>query len=114
VLVAEQGGRVTGFASVGRALEDERIGELYAIYALPEVWGQGAGPALMDAALAHLRESGFESAILWVLDDNPRARAFYEREGWALTEGAREEAFLDTLVREVRYRVELGANSGAE
>ncbi len=32
-----------------------------------------------------LRDEGFTSAILWVLRDNPRARAFYEKVGWHST-----------------------------
>jgi hypothetical protein len=32
-----------------------------------------------------LRDEGFASATLWVLRDNPRARAFYEKAGWQAT-----------------------------
>ncbi len=32
-----------------------------------------------------LAEAGFSEAILWVLDDNPRARSFYEKAGWSFT-----------------------------
>ena len=32
-----------------------------------------------------LRDEGFTSAVLWVLRDNPRARAFYEKAGWHFT-----------------------------
>ena len=42
--------------------------------------------------------------MLWVLDDNPRARRFYELAGWRLDGGVKEDTF-DTLVREVRYRI---------
>jgi hypothetical protein len=40
-----------------------------------------------------------------VLEDNPRARRFYEREGWALDGGRKEEELLGTIVAEVRYRL---------
>ena len=36
-------------------------------------------------ALASLRSVGFSSAVLWVLEDNPRARGFYEKAGWTFT-----------------------------
>ena len=89
LLVAEdEGERVVGFASAGASRDTDGEGELYAIYALPEAWGGGAGRALMHAALEALREEGFDTATLWVLEDNPRARRFYEREGWALDDGA--------------------------
>jgi len=107
-LVAEEDDAVVGFASVGPDRDDPEIGELYAIYVFPQKWGAGAGRALMGEVLRHLRAEAFAEAVLWVLDDNPRARAFYERSGWSLEGGAREETLLDTFVREVKYRIGLG------
>ena len=110
VFVAEQDGTVVAFASAGAARDEPGEGELYAIYALPEAWGGGAGSALMREALAALRGRGFLDAILWVLEDNPRARRFYEREGWRLDDGewARKvEPHLGVDVAEVRYRITL-------
>jgi len=84
VFVAEADGAVGGFVSAGpsrdRDLEGE--GEIYAIYVQPELWGRGIGRALIDAAEQELRELGFAEAGLWVLEDNTRARRFYERRGW--------------------------------
>ena len=104
LLVAEENGRVVGFASVGVAHDTDGAGELYAIYVEPPHWGTGAGAALMDAAVERLRAAGFDHAILWVLDDNPRARRFYERHGWNL-DGRRRERIGDVDVDEVRYRL---------
>jgi ribosomal protein S18 acetylase RimI-like enzyme len=106
VFVAEDGGHVVGFASCGESRDVPGEGELYAIYALPESWGSGAGPLLMAAIVAALRKSGFASASLWVLEDNPRARRFYEREGWSPA-GRREEEFLGVPITEVGYRITL-------
>ena len=100
IFVADEEGRVVGFVSVGAC-------ELYAIYALPEAWGNGAGPALMRAAVGQLREDGCGEAILWVLEDNPRARRFYEREGWELDGGRKEDEFFGVRVAEVRYGMAL-------
>jgi GNAT superfamily N-acetyltransferase len=108
VYVAVDDGRVIAFVSVGAARELEGTGELYAIYALPEAWGSGAGPALMRVGVDALRIAGYGEAILWVLEDNPRARRFYEREGWALDGGRKEDEFLGMKVPEVRYRITLG------
>ena len=88
-LVAEVDGEIVGFAAVGRAQEDDADGELYAIYVRPEQWGTGVGRALMEAAEARLRELGHAGAILWVFENNPRARRFYEAGGWKL-EGHRK------------------------
>lgn len=32
-----------------------------------------------------LHSQGFTDAVVWVLRDNPRARRFYERNGWSPT-----------------------------
>jgi ribosomal protein S18 acetylase RimI-like enzyme len=98
---------VVGFASCGESRDAVGEGELYAIYALPEAWGSGIGPALMTAALAALRATGFATASLWVLEDNPRARRFYEREGWT-QRGLREEEVLGIPIREAGYLIGLG------
>ncbi|HET8893727.1 MAG TPA: GNAT family N-acetyltransferase [Gaiellaceae bacterium] len=104
--VAEVDGRVVAFVSIG-AGEVDGEGELFAIYALPEAWGSGAATVLMRTAVKTLRELGYREAVLWVLDDNPRARRFYEREGWALDGGTKEGEFLGMEVPEVRYRIKL-------
>jgi GNAT superfamily N-acetyltransferase len=104
VNVAEEGGRIVAFVSVGPSRDDDAEGELYAIYALPEAWGTDAGAALMQAGLDAMRRAGYRDAVLYVLDDNPRARRFYEREGWALDGRTKREELLDVEVTEVRYR----------
>lgn len=61
-------------------------GEVYAFYLQPAAWGSGVAAALMERCEAWLRSSGFDEAVLWVLQDNPRGRAFYEKAGWRATE----------------------------
>jgi GNAT superfamily N-acetyltransferase len=104
VLVAEGEAGVVAFAAVGPNRDDAAEGELYAIYALPEAWGSGAGRVLLEVGLEELREAGHREAVLWVLEDNPRARRFYEREGWSPDGGAKTDAFFGVRVTEVRYR----------
>ena len=53
------------------------------LYVLPEWWSRGVGRALHDEVLDRLRTEGCERCHLWVLEDNDRARQFYERLGWA-------------------------------
>jgi ribosomal protein S18 acetylase RimI-like enzyme len=107
-LVTVTGEQVIGFASVGAARDPDAdpgdTGEVYAIYLLPEAWGQGLGRDLMTAALARLADLGYQVATLWVLEGNARARRFYEAAGFT-TDGAEQTD--DTRgfpVPEVRYR----------
>ncbi len=90
-----------------RSADDAALGELYLIYVLPEAWGTGAGRLLMIETLARLRDAGFAEAVLWVIDDNPRARRFYELAGWHIDGAVKHEEWLGTSIREVRYRITL-------
>jgi ribosomal protein S18 acetylase RimI-like enzyme len=87
-LVALRGGRVVAFAVCGAARpslplpsEGERPGELYALYAHPQAWSTGVGRLLLEEARRRLTADGYTSMLLWVLEENARARAFYERHG---------------------------------
>jgi L-amino acid N-acyltransferase YncA len=104
VLVAEEAGRVVGFAVVGPAQDPEGAGELYAINVDPDRWGTGAGRALLAAAQAELARLGYAEAVLWVLPDNARARRFYEVAGWTTDGTQRSSEVRGVVVPEVCYR----------
>ncbi len=108
VFVAELEGRVVGFVGTLPSRDPDAAGELGEIYALPHAWGKRVGTALMAAALDALAARGYPEAILYVLEDNPRARRFYEREGWSLDGKQKTDEFLGIAVTEVRYRIRLG------
>jgi ribosomal protein S18 acetylase RimI-like enzyme len=107
-LVADAGGRLSGFVSYGPARDDDadsrRAGEIYAIYLMPAAWDGGIGRQLMTAALGRLGEAGFGQAILWVLDSNARARRFYEAGGWLADGAAKQDDSFGVPMTEVRYR----------
>jgi len=103
-LVAELDGRIVGFVNVGPCWTDPAIGELYAIYVVPEAHGRGAGPALMDAAVRALSER-WDEAMLWVATENPRARRFYERCGWIVDGERVDESIPGASVAETCYRL---------
>jgi ribosomal protein S18 acetylase RimI-like enzyme len=106
-LVGEIEGTVAGFVSVGASRDGDSNGELFAIYVDPDHWSTGVGRALITAGEERLRELGYTDAILWVLDDNPRARRFYERAGWHHDGTTRPIEIFGIQVTEVRYRKEL-------
>ena len=106
VFVAAADG-IVGFVSTGDSRDADAEAELFAIYVLPDAWGTGAGSALMRAGIEAMRLRASGDAVLWVLDDNPRARRFYEREGWTLDGERKEDEYLGLRVAEVRYRIGL-------
>lgn len=96
--VAERSGEIVGVAVCRR--EGETV-ELRALYVVPEAWGSGVAARLMDAALGAVRGDARE-AFLWVVEENVRARRFYEREGWSADGETRPSALGPT---ELRYRL---------
>jgi GNAT superfamily N-acetyltransferase len=88
--------------AVGPSRDRAPGGELYAIYVDPDSWSTGVGRALIARAEERLAEE-YDEATLWVLDDNPRARRFYERAGWAPDGASKREERLGVAALEVRY-----------
>ena len=87
-LVAERGGRLVGFVSVGTTRDEDTDGdgELYAIYVEPELIGSGVGRGLAVAGERELVALGHRAATLWTFTANEPARRFYERGGWSVDE----------------------------
>lgn len=67
--VAQDKGRILGFCSRGGD-------NINALYVAGAARGQGLGKRLLDAAKAER-----DWITVWAYDKNPRARAFYRREG---------------------------------
>jgi GNAT superfamily N-acetyltransferase len=114
VLVADDEGRLVGFASVGPPEELDapgvgaptlaNLGEIYAIYVEPDRIGTGVGGALLERAVDVLRRMGCAAGVLWVLPGNARARRFYEAAGWR-PDGAETVQRIDGLeLPSIRYR----------
>lgn len=107
VLVAEDGGRIVGFATTGDPQEDpdrdEGVGELHAIYLAPEAKGRGIGRALMERAEADLAGAGYREAMLWVVEANTATRRFYEIAGWS-HDGGHKTVCQGVPAPSVRYR----------
>jgi ribosomal protein S18 acetylase RimI-like enzyme len=83
ILVVEIGGKVSGYATLGRnrARELAQQGEIYELYLLPECQGVGLGRRLFLAARQHLKDFGFKGMVVWALEDNTGALSFYEGAG---------------------------------
>jgi ribosomal protein S18 acetylase RimI-like enzyme len=84
IIALDANNEIVGFADSGPGRdEDWPEGlELYSIYTLRRTHGTGLGAALLKATI------GDAPAYLWVLEDNPRALAFYCKSGFR-TDGTR-------------------------
>lgn len=93
--VAELNSKIVGFALVGSAEPGApRSVELKMLYTLDETKGSGLGQGLLNAAV------GSEPALLWVAVRNPRARAFYLKNGFVPDGTAKTIARWDGVVNE--------------
>jgi GNAT superfamily N-acetyltransferase len=102
--VWEQDGEVVGFVACGADRDREAgTGQVYAIYVDPAAQGAGLGSTLLAHAVQELATVGFGRALLWCLEANGLARAFYASRGWEQDGGRREHPW----GLEVRYRREL-------
>ena len=83
IWVAKLGGRVIGFGCFGdRGEEAPGVGEIFALYVLPEYHGTGVAQALMQTGLEQLAD--YPTVCLWVLKENARAIRFYQKCGFRL------------------------------
>jgi ribosomal protein S18 acetylase RimI-like enzyme len=107
VSVLESAGEMVGFGACG----DQRgpalriagyDSEIVAIYLLRLTQGAGAGRNLMRHMAVWLAERGKKGLSLWVLDENQKARRFYERLGAEIC-GEREVRLPQAVLKEVAY-----------
>jgi GNAT superfamily N-acetyltransferase len=108
VLVAETEAGIVGFASFGPSQDIPVTAEIGTLYAMPEAWGTGVGKQLMAAALTTLGQADYAQAVLWVLEDNERARRFYEAAGWRPDGAAVVDTTGGAALNKLRYGHPLG------
>lgn len=82
-------------------LNSADIGEVCAIYLHPDHFGMGYGYKIMEFAISKLKIN-FNKVILWVLEENLQARAFYEKVGFNF-DGTKKEIVLGKTLLEMRY-----------
>lgn len=103
--VAYLNGQPMGMLVFGKSQDDdadESVGEIHAIYLLADYWDKGYGRQLMDFAVNRLKELSCCKVTLWVMEENNRARRFYERYGFVL-DGSKKELNLGKPFVIVRY-----------
>lgn len=104
-LVLIEDGKFIGTSSYckSRFSDFRDFGEIVSIYFLPQYIGKGYGRQLMDAAVGELGHLGFHDIFLWVLEENIRARKFYEKAGFTLGEGCLDDNIGGKELREIQY-----------
>ena len=104
VLVIEVGGKVAGYATIGRnrARELKQEGEIYELYLRPECQGIGLGSRLFATARERLAAHGLRGLVVWALEENDNAVSFYVGAGGRdIAEGV--EVFDQKALRKVAF-----------
>jgi GNAT superfamily N-acetyltransferase len=104
VLVAELEGRVVGFVSLGPTTDPgaTAAGEIWDLWVDEPARSHGVGGRLLEVALDELAVR-HRAALVWVLEANPRARAFYARSGAVRDGVSRTTAVTGGAMTDVRY-----------
>jgi ribosomal protein S18 acetylase RimI-like enzyme len=109
--VAERDGEVVGFSLFGpaaeRDLDDGFAGEIQMLYVLPAGQRRGHGRALFERASSDLAARRLFWLVVWVVEHNLAARAFYRRLGLAADGARRADTLGGQAVDVVRYAVPL-------
>ena len=94
--VALVGGQVVGWCDVfPEKRETMAHGGVLGMGVLDGYRGKGIGAALMRATLEHAQKAGFTRVELTVREDNLRAKALYDKAGFAVEGRKRKAALFD-------------------
>lgn len=110
--LAVRDGALVGYAQIGPFKLPFDAGpahalEVYRLYVREDVKGKGVAAALMDWAMARMRERAAADAFLGVWSQNERAKTFYARYGFERV-GAYQFPVGETLDDEYIMRARLG------
>ena len=102
VAIDRQAG-IVGFGSCGPTREGDLPygGEIFTLYVLADFQNRGIGKRLLDSLFGALLKQGIDSAVIWVLEENP-ARFFYQAMGGRWT-AVREEPMWGAAVPQRAY-----------
>ena len=102
----EEEGHAVAILTIGLSLDEDlntgSIGVIWGIYIAPSHWRHGIGRMLVGEAEKLLLDRGYQEIVLWVLEDNMKARYFYEAMGYH-QDGASKIVNLGQPLKVVRY-----------
>ena len=95
---------VIGFLTIAVSRDKdlkESFFEIIGLYLAPEYIDAGYGKQTMDWIKNEIKSRGYNKISLWVLEENNRARRFYEKAGFESDGESKPSGLADT--QEVRY-----------
>ena len=97
-------GKMIGFLIINKSHDEINfcIGEIWAIYLIKEFWDKGYGKEMLNFAINELKRVDNKEIFLWVLEENIRARKFYEKNKFSFDGTKGEQVYGKSLVK-LRY-----------
>lgn len=95
---------IIGFLVISVSRDDdlkESFYEIVSLYLSPNYIGLGFGKRTMHWIINEIKCRGYINISLWVLEENNRARRFYEKAGFRADGKTKQSGLADTV--EVRY-----------
>ncbi|ASW42793.1 GNAT family N-acetyltransferase [Clostridium isatidis] len=68
----------------------EGYAEIICIHSLKNNWGKGYGSIMMEHILKEIKKLGYSKVLLWVFEENKRARKFYEKHKFVLADKSKK------------------------
>ena len=82
ILEINSKGQCIAWWDASREADMTDYAELICIHSLQDNWGKGYGSKMMDKVLEDITAAGYTKTMLWVFEENERARIFYEAKGF--------------------------------
>lgn len=101
------GDTIVGFTSINPSRDADApddMFELTGLYLDPNHIGKGYGKCAMDFAKSEASSRGYTAVSLWVLDQNDRAKRFYEKAGFQPDGTKKNSGLGDTQEERYLYR----------
>ena len=107
IYVFEETNIIKAFMTIGKCRNEDKSKsfELWGIYVEPLLTGNGIGTRMVEFCEEKAIERGYKENVLWVFQDNIKARRFYEKMGYK--EDGKEEVIERFNTKEIRYVKEL-------
>lgn len=110
LFVLEHADALVGFCDFvpvrDKDLNPKKVGEITALYVLPQLWRSGAGRKLCHAAIEEAGARHFDSIALWVLTTNNPARLFYKAIGFYEDGTTKSETIAGAFqIEEIRLQI---------
>lgn len=81
ILFVDEAPQAFAFWSASREADMDGYAELICIHSLKKTWRKGYGSLLFEKVRGQMKAAGYRKMMLWVFEENIRARKFYQHFG---------------------------------